>query len=42
MGLTAIGFEVFEDGKKCISSSGDKKCKCEKDDGKIKCEKDDD
>lgn len=42
VGLTAIGFEVFEDGKKCISSSGDKKCKCEKDDGKIKCEKDDD
>jgi hypothetical protein len=41
-GLTAIGFEVFEDGEKCLSSSGDKKCKCEKDDGKIKCEKDDD
>ncbi len=40
---TAIILEATEDGKRCISSSGDKKCKCdERDDGKRVCEKDDD
>ncbi|MDP9162299.1 MAG: hypothetical protein M3O09_18990 [Acidobacteriota bacterium] len=43
VGATAILLEATEDGKRCISSSGDKKCKCdERDDGKRVCEKDDD